>query len=151
MREVRIRPATAGDAERLTALMLASSAYRGVYASILAGYRLTPEYVEGHPTFVAEAGGRVVGFYGLVVEPAELDLLFVSDDAQGLGVGRALVAHLLAEARRRGIASVRVVSHPQAEGFYRRMGARPVGVVPPSPPRVTWERPELVFDVPGTD
>ncbi|MCP2257587.1 Acetyltransferase (GNAT) family protein [Streptoalloteichus tenebrarius] len=149
MQDLCIERATGADAERLTTLLHASGAYRGSYASILAGYRLTPEYLADRPTFLVEDDGDLLGFYSLIVEPAELDLLFVSDAAQGLGLGRVLVQHMLDQARRLGIPAVRVVSHPPAEGFYRRMGARPAGVVPPKPPRVPWERPELVFDVPG--
>jgi hypothetical protein len=47
-----------------------------------------------------------------------------------------------AEAARLGIASVRIVSHPPAVGFYERMGASRVGVRPPSG-RITWCRPVL--------
>ncbi len=79
---------------------------------------------------------------------AELDLFFVADDAQGRGVGDRLIAHMPAEARRRGLASVRVVSHPPALPFYLRMGARRTGTIPARPPKVRWERPELRFDVP---
>jgi len=134
------------DAERLTALMRASSAYRGRYASILEGYRVTARYLARHRVFTAVDGaGRLLGFYALVTDPPELDLAFVADDAQGRGVGRLLVGHMLGEARRAGLGAVRVVSHPPAEEFYRRLGAERTGTVAPSPPRVTWERPELRF------
>lgn len=42
-----------------------------------------------------------------------------------------------------------MVAHPPAEEFYRRMGAERVGTVAPSPPKITWERPELRFAVPA--
>ncbi|WP_327357607.1 GNAT family N-acetyltransferase [Streptomyces sp. NBC_01304] len=143
-----IRRATAADAETLTSLMLKSSAYQGQYASILEGYAVTAEYMARHLVFVAADGaGRVLGFYSLVCEPAELDLAFVADDAQGLGVGRQLVEHMLGEARAAGLDGVRVVSHPPSEEFYRRLGARRTGTVPPAPPKVDWVRPELWFSV----
>ncbi|GHG74378.1 N-acetyltransferase [Streptomyces griseocarneus] len=143
-----IRRATAVDAEGLTALMQGSSAYRGQYATVIAGYRVTAEYIEQHQVFAAVgAAGQLVGFYSLVLEPAELDLAFVSDGAQGSGVGRMLMEHMLGEAGRAGLAYVRVVSNPPAEQFYLRMGAERVGTVPPTPPKVTWERPELRFAI----
>jgi GNAT superfamily N-acetyltransferase len=141
----RANPAQAGD---LTALMHASSAYQGEYSSILDGYTVTPEYIERNPTFTAMTSDELLGFYALLTEPPELDILFVSDDAQGLGIGARLITHMLAEAREREIKSVRVVSHPPAAPFYIRMGARRTGTVPPNPPKVRWERPELRFDVP---
>lgn len=143
-----IKRAGAPDAENITELIRTSGAYRGAYASIIAGYRVTPGYLARHRVFKAvDATGRLLGFYSLVLEPAELDLAFVADGAQGTGVGRRLVEHMIGEAGRNGLATVRVVSHPPAEAFYRRLGAERVGTVAPSPPKVNWERPELRFTV----
>jgi len=145
---VEIVRATAAQAGALTALMHASSAYQGDYASILDGYEITPGYVAANPTFVATTGADVVGFYALLEDPPELDVLFVADAAQGLGLGARLITHMLGEARDRELGSVRVVSHPPALPFYLRMGARRTGTIPANPPKVRWERPELRFDVP---
>ena len=143
---IRIRASRAADAERLDELMHTSAAYQGRYASILVGYRVTPAYLERTPTWVAvDSAGIIGGFASLQIEPPEIDLMFVSDELQGSGIGRELVVRLLDDAVRRGLARLRVVAHPAAEGFYRRLGAERIGAVPPSPPRVTWERPELVF------
>ena len=143
-----VRRALAQDAEILTDLVHASSAYRGEYASIIRDYRVTAEYVARHRVFAAaEATGRVLGFYALVLDPPELDLAFVADAARGRGIGRLLVEHMLDQAGRAGLSDVRVVSHPPAEGFYRRLGAHRVGTIAPSPPRVTWSRPELRFTI----
>jgi GNAT superfamily N-acetyltransferase len=147
MSAIEIVEATADRVDAMTDLMLASHAYQGEYASILDGYRVTADYVERHPTYVAVSGNDLVGFYGLIVERPELDLLFVADAAQGLGVGAKLVAHMLDQATSLGLAAVRVVSHPPAAGFYQRVGARQIGMIPPRPPKITWERPELVFDL----
>ncbi len=148
MGQIEIIRATPGHAGTLTALVHASSAYRGGYASILDGYALTPGYVEANPVFTAVNGGELLGFYGLLENPPELDILVVADAAQGLGVGARLITHMLAEARGRGLDSVRVVSHPPASAFYVRMGARRTGTIPAKPPKVRWDRPELRFDVP---
>ncbi|TWP45986.1 GNAT family N-acetyltransferase [Lentzea tibetensis] len=144
---MRLTRAEARHADELTELVLSSKAYEGDYASILDGYRVTAGYVERNVVFLAERNGEVLGFYGLVVDSAELDIMFVANEAQGLGVGALLVEHMLDQARQRGISAVRVVSHPPAAGFYERMGARRIGVIPARPPEVRWERPELVFDV----
>ncbi|MER7175045.1 GNAT family N-acetyltransferase [Streptomyces mesophilus] len=148
MDPITIRRALPTDAPALTTLMLASSAYEGTYASILEGYRVTPDYVARHRVFLAEdPQGAPLGFYSLICDPPELDLAFVADAAQGNGAGRRLIAHMLNEARTAGLSGVRVVSHPPSEGFYRAMGAHRTGTLPPSPPKVTWERPELWFTI----
>ncbi|WIX84596.1 GNAT family N-acetyltransferase [Amycolatopsis sp. DG1A-15b] len=146
MGQIEIVRAAPGQAGTLTALMHASSAYRGEYSSILDGYAISPGYIEGNPTFTATRDGEILGFYALL--EAELDLVFVADQAQGLGIGARLIEHMLAEARSRGLDSVRVVSHPPALPFYVRMGARRTGTIPAKPPKIRWDRPELRFDVP---
>ncbi|MFF9399917.1 MULTISPECIES: GNAT family N-acetyltransferase [unclassified Streptomyces] len=145
---VRVRRATARDARRLTRIVRASRAYEGPYAAMVAGYRVGADYIETHRVFVAvDADDRVLGFYALILDPPELDLLFVADEAQSLGIGRLLIGHLRDEARRTGLTGVHVVSHPPAEGFYRSMGARRTGTRAAAPPAVMWDRPELLLPV----
>ncbi|MFJ8233233.1 GNAT family N-acetyltransferase [Streptomyces sp. NPDC094448] len=147
---IRIRRATAADARVLTRMVRTSGAYDGHYASVVAGLTVGRDYIAARCVHVAvDAGGARLGFYGLLTDTAELDLLFVADRAQGLGIGRLLIAHMTSEARRHGLDSVRVVSHPPAEGFYRAMGAERTGTAPPNPPAVAWPRPELRFRIPA--
>ncbi|TXS49911.1 GNAT family N-acetyltransferase [Streptomyces sp. t39] len=145
---VRIRRATARDARRLTRIVRTSGAYAGHWAAMVDGYTVGPAYIEAHQVFVAVgADERVRGFYALVLSPPELDLMFVADEAQGLGIGRLLVGHLAGRAREAGLTAVRIVSHPPSEGFYLGMGARRTGTVPAAPPAVRWDRPELELPV----
>ncbi|MFC8265496.1 GNAT family N-acetyltransferase [Streptomyces cinereoruber] len=167
MSDITIRRATADDSRRLTRLVRGSRAYRGDYAAMVEGYQVGGPYIEHHPVFVAVAadeskresegegrdgkagggrGGKVLGFYALLVHEAELDLAFVADGAQGLGIGRLLMEHMTGQAKGAGLGSVRVVAHPPAEEFYLRTGAVRTGTVPPSG-RIHWERPELRYDV----
>ncbi|MFJ1601201.1 GNAT family N-acetyltransferase [Streptomyces sp. NPDC088261] len=150
----RIRRATARDARRLTRIVRSSRAYEGPYAPMTAGYRIGPDYIETHEVFVAveeaTASGtpeRVLGFYALLLAEAELDLMFVADDAQGRGLGRLLAAHLADRAREAGLTGVRVVAHPPSEGFYLTVGARRTGTVYARPPAVMFDRPEMILPV----
>ncbi|KQX53072.1 MULTISPECIES: GNAT family N-acetyltransferase [unclassified Streptomyces] len=147
MSEFTVRRATADDSKRLTRLVRDSGAYRGDYAGMVEGYQVGGAYIEHHSVFVAvDPGGRVLGFYALVVEDAELDLAFVADSAQGLGVGRLLMEHMTGQARAAGLRSVRVVAHPPAEEFYLRTGAVRTGTVPAAG-HVHWDRPELRYEL----
>ncbi|MFF5972139.1 GNAT family N-acetyltransferase [Streptomyces sp. NPDC012769] len=147
MPDITLRRATADDSKRLTRLVRTSSAYAGAYASMVAGYQVGGSYIEHHPVYVAVgADGRVLGFYALLLDEAELDLAFVADEAQGLGIGRMLVEHMIDQGRAAGLESIRVVAHPPAEEFYLRTGARRTGTVPPTG-RIHWERPELHYDL----
>lgn len=147
--DIGIRRAAVRDTKRLTRLVRASRAYEGPYAPMVAGYRVGHDYVETHRVFAAvgETTHRLLGFYSLILDPPELDLMFVADDAQGAGIGRLLIGHLRDEAHEAGLTEVRIVSHPPAEGFYTSMGARRAGIVRAAPPAVMWDRPELVLPV----
>ncbi|MFF0432287.1 GNAT family N-acetyltransferase [Streptomyces sp. NPDC004327] len=152
MSDITLRRATAADSKRLSRLVRTSSAYAGEYAAMVDGYQVGGSYIEHHPVYVAVAAdGRVLGFYALLLDEAELDLAFVADDVQGLGIGRMLMAHMTEQARAAGLDSIRVVAHPPAEEFYLRTGARRTGTVQPAG-RIHWARPELRWDlVPTAD
>jgi GNAT superfamily N-acetyltransferase len=127
--------------------MQASRAYEGEYHRILDGFAVTEEMLARERAFVAEAGNDIVGFYSLIGDhEPELNLMFVSDAAQGTGAGRALFGHMCNTARGEGIRSVLIVSHPPSVGFYERMGAVRIGEKPPSG-RISWSRPMLRLDL----
>ncbi|MGZ5199928.1 MAG: GNAT family N-acetyltransferase [Telluria sp.] len=148
---ILIRRATQSDRGRLTELMHSSSAYRGKYAAILAGYEISDEQIENDLMYVAEHQ-CLLGFFSLTGLPntPELDLMFVSDQAQGKGIGRLLFDHLRTVARENGVARVHIVAHPPAEQFYLRMGAVRVGTKAAGG-RVSWTRPVLSLEISNTD
>ena len=72
-------------------------------------------------TIVAEVDDRVVGFSDLR-DDGELDMLFVAPEAGGRGVARALVAEVLAEARRRQLSRVTTRASRAARPAFERFG-----------------------------
>ena len=68
---------------------------------------------------------RLVGTGAL--EGSTLQGLFVDPDAQGRGIGRALMAQLSSMARERGLPELRLGSSLTAVGFYERLGFRREG------------------------
>jgi GNAT superfamily N-acetyltransferase len=128
--------------------MHSSSAYRGNYAVILAGYDISEEQVENDLVYVAEYRCQLMGFFSLtnLRNNPELDLMFVSDQAQGRGVGRLLFDHLRTVAREHGLTRIHIVAHPPAEQFYLRMGASRSGTKEASG-RVSWDRPVLSLEI----
>lgn len=143
---IALRRATAADHGAINAIVQGSAAYDGVYRAILDGYEVTAEQIVESETWLAE-DGDALGFFSLVLgAQPELDLMFVSDAAQGRGVGRLLFDHMRAVAKTHGVANVKIVSHPPALNFYRRMGAIEVGFAYPRD-RVTWARPILLLAI----
>lgn len=73
------------------------------------------------PTYVAEAGGQIVGFSDL--EPdGHIDMLFVHADHQGQGVARALLDHIHARAHEKGIDRLFTEASITARPFFERSG-----------------------------
>ena len=96
---------------------------------------VSPEQIAAGDVWVATAaGGSVAGnvALGSSEQPNTLDLdkLFVEPQRIRTGVGRALIAHAIGEARRRGAQRLTILSDPYAAGFYERTGARLIGEAP---------------------
>lgn len=94
------------------------------------------ELEQGHYYVVArDDGGRVAGYAGLAVtvpqEEAWVNNLAVRRDAQRQGIGRALLAALLAEAARCGVTQILLevaADNTPAQKLYGAHGFEPIGV-----------------------
>lgn len=93
------------------------------------GLTITPEFVEENEVYAALVEGEPVGFYALVGQGCRIELehLWVLPERMGTGVGRALLEHAAGRAADLGAETLGIEADPNAEGFYRRMGARLVG------------------------
>lgn len=133
---MRIRAGEAAEAAALTELALRSKGHWEYDAEFLASCReeltVRPADVAARRTAVAEEDGRILGFTTLDGEPPRgaLGMMFVEPDAIGRGVGRRLFAHTMDEARRLGFTRLTIDADPNAEPFYRAMGAVRIGATP---------------------
>ena len=75
----------------------------------------------GRFVVVAEDAGRLAGFADLEAN-GHIDRVYVSADYQGQGVGRALVAEVVAEARRLGLVRLFVEASITARPFFESQG-----------------------------
>ncbi|MGD2079340.1 MAG: GNAT family N-acetyltransferase [Chloroflexota bacterium] len=87
----------------------------------------TASYIEQSPVYCLVEGGRLTGYYGLVVNEedqfVDLRYFFLDTAVIGRGYGRRLWLDVLARARELGFDRLRIVSDPAAVGFYQAMGA----------------------------
>lgn len=133
---MRIRAGEAAEAAALTELALRSKGHWEYDAEFLAACReeltVRPADVAARRTAVAEEDGRILGFTTLDGEPPKgaLGMMFVEPDTIGRGVGRRLFAHTMDEARRLGFTRLTIDADPNAEPFYRAMGAVRIGSIP---------------------
>ncbi|PVE04389.1 GNAT family N-acetyltransferase [Streptomyces scopuliridis] len=152
---MRIREARPDEAPALSALVLRSKAHWGYDEAFLAACRdeltISAHEVTARRLAVAEdeTSGEALGVASLEGRAPDgtLGLLFVEPRVIGLGIGRALYAHVLDRARELGFERLTIDSDPHAVDFYRTLGARPVpggGALPrllvEPPPRRAWVR-----------
>ena len=71
-------------------------------------------YIADGCCWVWAPDGEPAGFAALDSASATVWALFVAPEAEGQGGGRALLEHLTAEARRRGLADLRLTTEPAA-------------------------------------
>jgi GNAT superfamily N-acetyltransferase len=131
---VRIRQARPDEAEALSALALRSKGYWGYDQAFLDACRgepaIAPHEIGPHRISVAEDDAdEVLGLASLEgsAPVGALGMMFVEPRAIGRGIGRALYAHVLATARELGFTRLTIDADPNAEPFYRAMGARLIG------------------------
>jgi GNAT superfamily N-acetyltransferase len=97
---------------------------RGVYASY--ALRAFLDVVGPYDTFVVEGdGGVLTAFAQLDSSTGWLRALFVDDEAQGQGLGSALLAHVIARAASRGNRRLLGAMSLNAVPFYEHAGFRP--------------------------
>ncbi len=135
-----IRPAAPSEAAALSAIARASKAHWGYSEELLElwsdALAVTPDFIAEHTVFCAVDRGSVVGFAALcaITDGVELEHLWVVPERIGTGVGQALLCAAVVRARRAGATRMRIVSDPNAAGFYERHGAERVGVIEGRPP-----------------
>ena len=77
---------------------------------------------------LAYVGGAAVGT-GRLLPDGHIGRMAVLKESRALGVGGAILASLVAEARRRGMKEVVLAAQTHALGFYRKHGFREAGAV----------------------
>ncbi|NUK01092.1 GNAT family N-acetyltransferase [Streptomyces lunaelactis] len=133
---VLIRPARATEAEILSALALRSKAHWGYDAEFLDACKdeltVGAGEVARRRATVADRDGHILGFTTLEEEPPTgvLGMMFVEPQAIGQGIGRLLFEHTIAAGRELGFVQITIDADPNAEPFYRAMGAVRIGNVP---------------------
>ena len=130
---MKIRKAATDDAATLTRIAQDAKRHWGYPEHWLEHWKddltISPDYIAGNPVFVAESEAELLGFYALIIrkEKAELDHLWVAPAHIGTGVGKELFLHAMQRAAKENISAVEILSDPNAEGFYQKMGAHRIG------------------------
>ena len=140
---IRARPE---DAEMLTDIAHAAKRHWSYPENWIAAWReiltMRPEFITENTAYCAVEADHPIGFYVLTTEDdgLHLDHLWIRPRAMGRGIGRALFEHAAVQAIRLGFNLIKIEADPNAERFYKRMGATRVGT---SVSQVEGERREL--------
>lgn len=127
------RTPRSADCAALTDLCLRSKAHWGYSDAFIEACRtelsVTPAQLTEWQGQVAERSGQILGLVQISIEgqSAWLEKLFVDPTAMGQGIGRAFMVWAALAARLDGACRLVIDSDPNAEGFYRSVGARRVG------------------------
>lgn len=130
MQIVAARP---DDAATLTKIAFAAKRHWGYPERWIESWRdlltIPPEFIAEHEVYAAVLDGRSIGFYALGRKGDKLELLhlWVLPDMMGRGVGRSMFLHAIERTKTSGCVELEIESDPNAEGFYRKFGARRVG------------------------
>ena len=98
---------------------------------------------------MAEVDGEIVGFHALLetAESWRLEHLWILPEQMGRGFGRSLFSHAAARAAERGALCLTIEADPNAEPFYKHMGAVRSGVIRSEIDGRARELPLLRFDL----
>ena len=130
MQIIRAKPE---DADALTEIAFAAKRHWGYPEDWIEAWRdiltMRPQFIAENVAYCVIEENHAVGFYVLTTEHdgLHLDHLWIVPSAMGRGIGRALFEHATAQARNSGFDSIKIEADPNAEGFYKRMGATRAG------------------------
>ncbi len=139
-----IRKAVHSEAEILTQIAHEAKRYWGYPQNWIEHWKeqltITPEFIAANEVYLAISDDQVAGFYAIVeVGPrnadvrssgkAQLEHMWVKPEHIGTGIGKELLIHAIETATFLDAAALEIASDPNAEGFYKRMGAKRIGEI----------------------
>jgi len=150
---VHITRAQPSEAATLSAIAWAAKASWDYPSDWMQQWReqltITPIFVAENEVFGAIINRQTVAFHALLqrADVLRLEHLWVLPDWMGQGIGAALFRHAAKRAAARGALSLTIEADPNAEPFYRRMGAVRSGVITTEIDGRRRDLPILIFDL----
>ncbi|MBA2528102.1 MAG: GNAT family N-acetyltransferase [Pyrinomonadaceae bacterium] len=152
----KIRPALGKDAATMTGIAHDAKRHWGYPEHWIQHWQedltISSDFISNNQVYVAELEGEIIGFYALVVraDKAELEHMWVAPNHIGKGVGKELFIHAMQRAAGDKVSEIEISADPNAEGFYKRMGARGIGEVSSEIDGQPRRLPRLVVDPTST-
>ena len=132
---VQIRRAKPEEADVLTDIAHAAKRHWGYPENWIREWKsdltITPEFIATNEMYVAMHGEVIAGCCAIAFSESlvELEHMWIRPEHMGTGVGRALFSYVKERAASLEVPALEISSDPNAEGFYKRMGATRIGEV----------------------
>ena len=133
--DIQIRLARADEADALTELAHAAKRHWHYPENWIEHWKedltITSDFIATNEVYVAMIDDKLAGCCALVVNGsvAEIEHMWVKPDYMGSGVGRSLFLKIRDRAAELNLPIIELSADPNAEAFYKRMGATRVGEV----------------------
>jgi GNAT superfamily N-acetyltransferase len=127
---VDIRRAAVRDGGRLREIAVAAKGHWGYETARVREWGASLDFshdgLSGKEMYVAETGGRIVGWAALIPrgDVCWLDDLWIEPASIGRGIGTLLFKHAVERATMLGAGRMEWEAEPNALGFYENMGGR---------------------------
>lgn len=132
---MNVRRASPNESELLTQIAIESESYWGEDEEFIRRfsieYRVSETFIKNNPTYVLEDDSEIVGFYAITQNNniTELEYLYIKRSMIGKGCGKFLWMHIIKKCEELGVTRIELVTSPEALDFYKRQGAKQIGVV----------------------
>ncbi|MCF8068060.1 MAG: GNAT family N-acetyltransferase [Desulfobacterales bacterium] len=138
--DIIIKHAIPADAKKLTDIAFAAKRHWNYPEAWITRWTdeltITPRYITNHEIYIAECDDIFTGFYAAVSAEKntwEVDHLWILPAYMGRGIGKILFKHAVRLIQSNNGHLLKIVSDPNAEGFYLKMGAIRIGEFPSKP------------------
>ena len=131
--KIHILPANPEQAGALTEIAVAAKRFWNYpedwIQTWLPHLTISAGYISANETWLAQTAGTLAAWYSLQETGGELwlDNLWVLPGFIGKGIGRRLFLHSLERSRVRNASLLKILADPNAESFYRHLGAKKTG------------------------
>ena len=132
---LHIRRAVPAEAGLLTEIAHAAKRHWGYPENWIRQWKsdltITPQFIATNEMYVAMYGEVIAGCCAIAFSESlvELEHMWIRPEHMGSGVGRALFSYVKERAASLEVPALEISSDPNAEGFYKRMGATRIGEV----------------------
>jgi GNAT superfamily N-acetyltransferase len=153
--ESTIRRATLEQHKRLTQITYAAKKHWGYPERWMEIWKdaltITPDFITDNEVYAAMVESEVAGFYALIAAEGKmlLEHMWVDPAYIGTGIGKQLFNHAMEVATSLNASVIEIESDPNAEGFYKRMGARRIGEIESEIEGMPRILPLLIVDLPN--